>query len=62
MKKRLVPLGKNFSTVCDICKIENAIIDGKTLIGGWAFMCKACHSKFGTGSGTGKGQVLKKDN
>ena len=43
---------------CDICKkpITTVFIDGNTSFGGWANMCPDCHSQYGKGLGTGKGQ------
>lgn len=46
---------------CDICKEKKAIIDGKTIYGPWAFMCKKCFFEVGVGLGLGKGQLLKKE-
>lgn len=48
---------------CDICdsKITSLFIDGKTSMGPWAFMCKACHSTDGCGLGLGKGQLFEYD-
>lgn len=31
------------------------IIDGRTTFGGWAYLCPACHAKYGVGLGMGKG-------
>lgn len=46
---------------CDMCQgsINNYFIDGKTVYGSWAIMHKACHSQYGVGLGTGKGQAYK---
>jgi hypothetical protein len=43
---------------CDLCKepIGHVFIDGKTTFGSWAFMDPLCHSLYGAGLGTGKGQ------
>lgn len=48
---------------CDICscKIKNRFIDGATLMGPWAFMCKDCHKTEGRGLGLGRGQEFVKD-
>lgn len=35
-----------------------AAVDGKTKDGPWANMCDECHTKFGVGLGTGRGQRL----
>jgi hypothetical protein len=45
------------STECDLChkKIKHWV-DGKTVMGPWANMCKLCFNKYGVGIGTGKGQ------
>ena len=45
---------------CDICKQKDAIYDGRTQMGSWAYMCNDCFAKYGVGLGTGKGQYLKK--
>lgn len=34
---------------CDICNKSKAIIDGKTKMGPWAYMCKDCFNEVGTG-------------
>lgn len=52
-------------TGCDICKEDDAKIDGKTKYGPWAFMCLGCYKTNGIGLGTGKGQLImvkEKDN
>lgn len=36
-----------------------ATVDGKTVLGPWAFMCDACHFTYGVGFGVGKGQTLR---
>jgi len=42
---------------CDICgKEPEQIIDGKTVMGGWANLCPDCHREYGCGLGVGKGQ------
>ena len=46
---------------CDTCKADPprlAYADGKTNMGPWGFMCKACFAMYGTGLGLGKGQEL----
>jgi len=49
---------------CDFCKqdptilYQEAIVDGRTKMGPWAFMCRDCFKKFGTGLGLGRGQKL----
>jgi len=45
-------------THCQICPTElpKLFIDGKTVHGPWAILCKDCHMKIGVGLGTGKGQ------
>jgi len=43
---------------CDFCGKEG-VIDGRTKMGPWAFMCRECHKKYGVGLGLGKGQLLK---
>lgn len=44
--------------ICDICKQYEAVIDGKTKKGCWAFMCFNCFGIHGVGLGLGKGQEL----
>jgi hypothetical protein len=42
---------------CDFCKSE-AVIDGKTRLGPWAYMCPLHFAVYGVGLGLGKGQFL----
>lgn len=46
---------------CDICskKLRTTMIDGASRFG-WANMCKVCHARYGSGLGTGKGQLYKR--
>ncbi len=48
---------------CDICQapIDTEFIDGATVFGPWACMCRSCHDSKGKGLGTGKGQLYQKD-
>lgn len=49
-------------TACDIDashKITDTFIDGSTSRG-WANMCPACHTEYGRGLGTGRGQKYEK--
>jgi hypothetical protein len=43
---------------CDICHqpFAEVFIDSRTVYGRWGLLCKTCHSKYGTGLGTGRGQ------
>lgn len=42
---------------CDFChKRVTHWVDGKTIYGPWANMCKACFQRKGVGIGTGRGQ------
>lgn len=44
---------------CDICRKTEAIYDGKTVNGPWAYMCELCWQHQGVGRlGTGFGQKL----
>jgi hypothetical protein len=43
---------------CDLCQGRPAAIDGKTVFGGWAYMCVPCHDAYGLGLGLGRGQRL----
>jgi hypothetical protein len=47
---------------CDLCgnPIGKLFVDGRTRMGSWANMCRACHSAYGLGVGTGKGQRFQK--
>jgi len=47
---------------CDLCGkgFEREFIDGRTIYGAWAFMCKGCHASRGCGLGTGHGQRYEK--
>lgn len=49
---------------CDFCNtvINDEFVDGKSAGGPWACMCINCHSLFGIGLGTGKGQKYHKHN
>jgi len=44
---------------CDICgnKLKGTFIDGRTVLGPWAIMCRSCHPEHGVGLGLGRGQV-----
>jgi transposase-like protein len=42
---------------CDFCGNE-AVVDGKTCFGPWAYMCLAHFLDLGVGLGLGKGQFL----
>jgi hypothetical protein len=42
---------------CDFCS-KQAVVDGKTSLGPWAYMCIEHFSVFGVGLGLGKGQYL----
>lgn len=33
---------------CDLCKESDALYDGKTLWGPWAYMCEDCQKEIGT--------------
>lgn len=47
--------------LCDICGVVAAKVDGKTVMGPWAYMCGPCWDIHGIGAlGLGKGQVLTK--
>lgn len=35
-----------------------AVVDGKTKMGPWAYMCEGCFQSHGVGLGLGKGQRL----
>lgn len=54
----------NPPTTCDICHkpITDTFVDGR-VVGGtaWANMCEHCHKRNGTGLGSGKGQLYKKN-
>lgn len=44
---------------CDLCKRDISkedFVDGRTVYGAWALMCKHCHRLYGMGLGTGNGQ------
>ena len=44
--------------LCDFCKKKEAIIDGKSILDVWGYMCRECYFEFGIGLGLGKGQEL----
>jgi hypothetical protein len=43
---------------CDICsrEIKREFVDGKTVMGPWALMCRRCVGSYGVGLGLGRGQ------
>jgi hypothetical protein len=43
---------------CDLCRLPLTLtfIDGKTRAGPWGNMCGGCHTRYGVGLGTGRGQ------
>jgi len=47
---------------CSFCQqdgtVRQATVDGKTIFGGWAYMCDEHFKSHGIGLGTGKGQKL----
>lgn len=45
---------------CDLCGSvgQRAVVDGVTIRGGWAYMCRRCFEREGVGLGVGKGQAL----
>jgi hypothetical protein len=47
---------------CDLCSSEGktteAVVDGKTQMGPWAYMCPAHFRQYGVGLGEGRGQKL----
>lgn len=49
---------------CDICRTKldklSEFVDGSTVLGSWAIMCRPCHVKYGRGFGTGHGQLYRK--
>ena len=42
---------------CDFCN-NTAEVDGKTVFGSWAYMCRRCFKQHSIGLGLGKGQKL----
>jgi hypothetical protein len=42
---------------CDFCGAE-AVVDGRTTYGSWAYMCPTHFYLFGVGLGLGRGQFL----
>ena len=50
------------STECNFChqdakEVSRYFVDGKTVLGPWALMCRTCFYHNGTGHGIGKGQM-----
>lgn len=45
--------------MCDYCKKSTALVDGKTCVGMWAYMCYRCFRRYGVGFGDGLGTILK---
>lgn len=45
-------------TCCDHCheELEGSFVDGRTIYGPWAILCKTCHATIGCGLGAGRGQ------
>lgn len=48
---------------CDLCheKITDSFVDGATIHGPWACMCRRCCQEQGRGLGTGLGQLYEKE-
>lgn len=46
-------------TRCDKCgqPLAGVFIDGRTQMGPWGILCRACHQRCGVGLGTGRGQM-----
>ena len=44
--------------MCDFGCGRQALYDGRTVTGQWAYMCESCFKQYGVGLGTGKGQRL----
>lgn len=44
---------------CDICRDSEALFDGKTTFGPWAYMCDKCWGLHGIRLGLGYGQRLE---
>ena len=42
---------------CDFCELD-AVVDGKTRFGPWAYMCLLHYEGYGIGLGLGRGQFL----
>ena len=42
---------------CDLCK-QPSYADGRTIYGGWAYMCRPHFQALGIGLGLGRGQEL----
>jgi len=42
---------------CSFCTKE-AVYDGRTILGFWAYMCEECWKVYGVGEGLGAGQRL----
>lgn len=45
---------------CDFCREKDAVYDGKTKQGPWAYMCEYDMTSYGLGLGLGLGQKLIK--
>lgn len=50
-------------THCQVCDgtLHEKFIDGRTQWGPWALMCTTCHSSYGCGLGSGRGQAYDLD-
>lgn len=48
--------------VCDMCKgsFGSVMYDARTRTGQWGNLCQACFRRYGSGLGTGKGQMYTK--
>jgi len=46
---------------CDLCRrtLEGFFVDGKIASGPWGILCVPCHTMYGVGLGTGKGQKYR---
>lgn len=54
----------SYQPYCAFCALEDrgavkASYDGKTRLGGWAYMCEFHFRAYGVGLGTGRGQLVR---
>ena len=49
-------------TECDFCHdpITDHFVDARLKTGSWGCVCKSCHSNYGVGIGTGRGQTYER--
>jgi len=47
--------------ICQICEHYEAVVDGRTKRGPWAYMCAECHTAQGGRMGVGSATLLRQE-